>query len=459
MELHPEQLYFLPLGGTGEIGMNLNLYCYNDHWIMVDCGVTFSKVPSEPDIQMADPSFIASRREQLQAIIITHAHEDHLGALPYLWPMLQVPIYATPFAAAVIERKMAEVELLEQIDLRVVDPKQRLRLGEFDVDWIPLTHSIPEPYGLLLSTPAGQVFHTADWKLDPHPVVGFPVDPQRYQQLAGVDAMVCDSTNANLAEHSVSEGALYKGLYEEVVDCLGRVVVTCFASNLARLHTLLRVAEDCQRDVVLLGRSLHTMVSLAKRFDYWPQSLPNFVHPNEMGFIPQRHLMVIATGSQGEQRAALARMASGQFREFDLGKQDKVIFSSRAIPGNEVAIARVCRQLQQLGVSVVDDESAAHPIHASGHPGQAELQLMYQWVQPKLLVPTHGEPQHLHANAQVARSNGVGRQLTGLNGDLFMLTPQVGVQRKAASVGRLGYDNGRLTAVQISQHDDCLNDD
>ncbi|WP_119395562.1 ribonuclease J [Salinibius halmophilus] len=447
MELHPEQLYFLPLGGTGEIGMNLNLYGYNNHWLMVDCGITFSKLPGEPDVQMPDPSFIASRREQLTGIVITHAHEDHLGALPYLWSMLQVPIYATPFAGAVIERKMAEALLLDKIDLRIVDTSRPLVLGDFSLQWVNLTHSIPEPYGLLIQTPAGNVFHTADWKLDPDPVVGWPVDPKWYKNLQGVDAMVCDSTNANQAGHSISEGALYEGLYDQVVGCQGRVVVTCFASNLARLHTLLGVARDCQRDVVLLGRSLQTMVRLAKRLDYWPQDLPNFVHPNEMGYIPERHLMVIATGSQGEPRAALARMAAGMFREFDLTSGDKVIFSSRAIPGNEESIARVQNQLRALGVQVVDDDNAGKPIHASGHPASDELELMYQWVQPHLLVPTHGEVQHMAANAKIAKAAGVQRTLTGVNGDLFMLCPQVGVQRKAAVVGRLGYDNGRLAAV------------
>lgn len=453
MELHPNQLYFLPLGGTGEIGMNLNLYGINDQWLMVDCGVTFSKEPGEPDVQMADPSFIASRPEQLAGIVITHAHEDHLGALPYLWPMLKAPVYATPFAAAVIQRKMAEFNLLEQLDLRVVDVNRPLIIGEFTLNWIELTHSIPEPYGLQIDTPAGRVFHTADWKLDPDPVVGPPAQAQTYQQLQDIDAMVCDSTNAPSAGHSVSEGALYAGLHDEVKDCQGRVVVTCFASNLARLHTLLKVAEDCKRDVVLLGRSLHTMVSLAKRFDYWPESLPNFVHPNEMGYIPERHLMVIATGSQGEARAALARMAAGQFREFDLTAGDKVIFSSRAIPGNDEAIARVHNQLRALGVSVVDDESTAMPIHASGHPSEDELALMYQWVQPKLAIPTHGEAVHMQANAKVAKKAGVPRQLTGFNGDLFMLTPQVGVQRGAAAVGRLGYDNGRIAVVAASSKD------
>lgn len=447
MELVRNQLYFLPLGGTGEIGMNMNLYGFNDQWLMVDCGVTFSNEPDEPDVQMADPSFIASRREQLQAIVITHAHEDHLGAMAYLWPMLKAPVYATPFAADILARKLSEAGLLESVTLHRIDPSKPLLIGDFHLDWVALTHSIPEPYGLKISTPVGQVFHTADWKLDPEPVVGRPYDAQAYQALAGVDAMVCDSTNATEPGHSISEGALYDGLLEAVQATPGRVVATLFASNLARIHTLLRVAVATQRDVVFLGRSLTNMVRLAKRFDYWPMTVPNFVDSREMGFIPEQHLMVIATGSQGESRAALARMAQGLFREFDLGEGDSVIFSSRAIPGNERAIERVQRQLTARKVRVIEDDASQKPIHASGHPASDELLQMYHWVRPRLAIPTHGEPKHMAANAKIAKAAGVKRQLTGSNGDLFLLAPQVGVQRGAAAVGRLGYDNGRLVTV------------
>ena len=444
-----EDLWFLPLGGTGEIGMNLNLYGHNGRWLMVDCGITFGREGEPgPQIQMADPRFIASRRQQLTALVITHAHEDHVGAVAHLWRQLQCPVYTTAFTAAILQRKLAEAGLLNAVPLHVVPTGTRMTLDVFDIEWVGLTHSTPETNALVIRTPAGNIFHTADWKLDPDPVVGEPYSQQRLQSLAAEPmlAMVCDSTNALETGHSTSEGELYDGLLEVVRSCAGRVVVGCFGSNVARLHTLCRVAAATGRYPGLLGRSLRNFHSAAVAAGVWDPSF-RFIDGRDLGYLPPAEVLAIATGSQGEPRAALDRLAAGNHPDVNLGPNDTIIFSSRVIPGNEDAVATLVRRLERLGVRVVNEQSLNFPIHASGHPAAEELTTLYGWVQPEIAIPVHGEPAHISENAAIAKRSGVPRQLVGSNGDLYMLAPQRGMRRAAAPIGRLGLDNQRLVEV------------
>lgn len=452
-------LFFLPLGGTGEIGMNMNLYGHDGQWLMVDCGVTFPRPgrivadgsvhqAGEPDIQMADPDFIVRHRDQLAGLIITHAHEDHIGAVPYLWSKLRCPVYCTRFTAEVLKKKLVEHGLLHRVKIIVPETGERLQIGPFNVQWLALTHSVPDPNALMIRTPAGNIFHTGDWKLDPEPMVGHGYRQDTFTQLAteGVRAMVCDSTNATVNGHSASEGELYEGLRHYIETAPGRVIVTCFGSNIARLLTLSHIADDTGRYMGLYGRSMVTMFQCAKRAGVWPYSAGT-VDTGHLGYLPRHEVLAVATGSQGEPRTALRRLAAGTHPDFDLEPGDRVIFSARAIPGNEDAIAGLIRQLESRGVEVITAEMAIKPIHASGHPAQQELETLYRWVQPQIAIPVHGEAMHMQAHAELAKACGVPRTLTGRNGDLFMLSNTPGIQRQKVQTGRLGWEKGKLVRV------------
>ncbi len=455
-----KDLLFLPLGGTGEIGMNMNLYGHDGQWMMVDCGVTFPKPgrvsadgtvhhSGEPDIQMPDPEFISSRRDQLAGLVITHAHEDHVGAVPYLWPKLRCPIYTSRFTAEVLKKKLAEHAMLHQVKIIIVEVGERVPIGPFEVEWLPITHSIPDPNALMIRTPVGNIFHSGDWKLDPDPVVGHGYKEETFRRLAseGVLAMVCDSTNATTAGHSVSESELYDGLRHYIETAKGRVIVTCFGSNIARLLTLSHIADDTGRYMGLYGRSMVNMYQCAKRAGVWPYSAGT-VDTGHLGYLPRHEVLAVATGSQGEPRTALRRLAAGTHPDFELEPGDRVIFSARAIPGNEQAIQGLIDQLTAMQVEVVTVDDAEYLIHASGHPAQEELKALYQWVQPEISIPVHGEDVHMKAHAGMARSCGVPRSMTGRNGDLFMLRPVPGIQRQKVKTGRLGWEKGGLVRVE-----------
>lgn len=432
-------LWLLPLGGCGEIGMNLNLYGHDDAWLMVDCGVTFERESSQQNVRvMPDPQFIVSRREKLAGICITHAHEDHVGALADMWPQLRAPVYCTPFTASVIRRKFAEKNLLHRLPLHEVGLRTTSQIGPFTVEWVQMSHSIPEPSGLLISTRAGRIFHTADWKFDAQPVIGAPYDQARLQAMSEeqIDALVCDSTNATVSGWSVSESALEEGLRDLVHQTKGRVVVSCFGSNIARLVTLTRIGMHLGRRVAVLGRSLHNMVASARATGYWPEDC-ELIEGRHLGYLPREEVMAIATGSQGEPRSALHRMALDTHPELLLDPEDHVVFSARAIPGNEPDIERLIRRLRQKGVRVTQSEHHARKIHASGHPCAQELKQLYDWVRPQLLIPVHGEEKHMQAQDTLAGEAGIPRRLTGLNGDLFRIRPQISVLRGAAETGRL----------------------
>lgn len=449
-----EDFWFLPLGGTGEIGMNLNLYGHDGRWLMVDCGLTFetpTDVDGEPleghraEIQMADPQFIADRKDRLDGLIITHAHEDHIGAVPYLWSRFQCPVFTTAYTAEILNRKLKEVGLNDKVPVTIVEPNAELDIGVFQVRWIRLTHSIPEPFALLVTTPVGKVFHTADWKLDSDPVAGESYQPEDFKRLAeqGIDAMVCDSTNADIPGWSASEASLYRGLKHHIEQARGRVVVTCFGSNIARLRTIADIAKETGRHLGLLGRSLINTYTAARKTGFW-NDIETFVDPHHLGYLPRQTVLLVATGSQGEPRTALNRLSHNNFRDMQLEPGDLVIFSSKVIPGNEVAIETLIERLKAMQIDVVTVDNSRLPIHASGHPAQDELKAMYQWVKPACAIPVHGEVHHMRANARIAKSVGVPEQLEGLNGDLFYIAPVRGVRRRAVSTGRLGLVNGKL---------------
>lgn len=432
-------LWFLPLGGTGEIGMNMNLYGHDGHWLMVDCGVTFRKGAGNtpPKIIMPDPAFISARRERLVALVLSHAHEDHIGAIAHLWPQLECPVYATPFTAFVLRRKLKEVGLIDRVRIIEVRAGEPIELAPFRIEWLNITHSIPEAHGLLITTDAGNIFHTGDWKLDPEPVVGAKLQAERFQQLSGlpVDAMVCDSTNALETGSSASEGELFDGLHEIVKAATGAVVVTIFASNLARLHTLGRLALATGRSLCLLGRSLRNMQHAAQATGHWRLGL-ELTPPKALTRLSKDKILAVATGSQGDIGAALDRLAQKAHSSLRLEAGDLVVFSSRIIPGNEEAVWRIINMLKESGIDVVTNDTAK--IHASGHAAQDELQKMYGWVQPKLAIPVHGTARHLSAHAKLAEGCGAIKSLVGLNGDLFRIAPNAGLNKQLVQTSRLG---------------------
>jgi ribonuclease J len=434
-----KELLFLALGGSGEIGMNANLYGTDGKWLMVDCGMTFGEADYPGiDLILPDLEFIEKRRKDLVGLVLTHGHEDHIGAIPYLAADLQVPLYATPFTAGLIAHKLEEEGLTGQVKLKLIHPGDVLDLGPFRVTPVPLAHSIPESNGLLIETAYGRIFHSGDWKLDPTPVLGNPTSPDQLRAIGdrGIDVMVCDSTNAFTDKASGSEAELYDGLLAAVGEAPGRVLVTTFASNAARLHTLGRVAEASGRRVAVAGRSIERYLKVARATGYLTD-FPDTIRFDEAMRIPRRELLVIATGGQGEPRAALGRIAAGQ-HEIKLGEMDTVIFSSRQIPGNENAVGRVMNSLAGLGVRTVT-ERQAH-VHVSGHPGRPELIQMYGWIRPKLLIPVHGERRHMLEQARLGRDNGIPSALVQQNGDLIRLAPgepkKIGEER----VGRLVLD-------------------
>ena len=433
------ELLFLALGGSGEIGMNVNLYGCQGKWIMVDLGMTFGD-PNYPGIELVLPdlSFIEDRKKDLLGIVLTHGHEDHIGAIPYLAADLGVPLYANRFTAGLIAHKLAEEGLEKEVDLRTVDIDDSFQLGPFGIRLIPLAHSILEMSAVVIDTPYGRVFHTGDWKLDEEPVLGVPATAAALTKVGdeGVDVLVCDSTNAFNADASGSEGGLRKGLEQAVGAAKGRVVVTTFASNAARLATLGAVAKATGRTLCVAGRSLDRILGVARSVGYL-KDFPPTVDFDEAMRLPRDKVMVIATGGQGEPRAALARMAA-DIHQIKLEAGDTVVFSSKQIPGNEVAIGRIMNQLAAKDVLTVT-EKQAH-IHVSGHPGQPELAALYGWLRPKLVVPVHGEIRHMHEQARFALETGVPGALIQENGDLVHLAPGPAKIVERVRAGRLILD-------------------
>jgi ribonuclease J len=433
------ELLFLALGGSGEIGANVNLYGTQGKWLMVDMGLTFAdNAYPGIDLVLPDLDFIEGQAKNLVGIVITHGHEDHIGALPYLAGDLGVPIYATPFTAGLVRAKLDEEGLSKKVKLHVVEREGTVDLAPFRVRFVPLAHSIPEGNALLIETPYGRVFHTGDWKVDEAPQIGTASTAEELSAIGddGVLALVCDSTNVFNDSASGSESSVREGLDGVVRGAPGRVVVTTFASNAARLQTLGQVAQDTGRKLCVAGRSLDRIVRVARSVGY----LADF--PATIGFeeamrLPPGEVMVIATGGQGEARAALARIA-GDSHQIKLSAGDTVVFSSRQIPGNETAIGRIQNQLAAKNVTLVT-ERQAH-VHVSGHPGRPELELMYRWIRPEIMVPVHGERRHLAEQARLAAANGISRSIVQQNGDVVRLAPDGPRKIANARTGRLVLD-------------------
>jgi ribonuclease J len=440
------ELLFLALGGSDEIGMNVNLYGCQGKWVMVDLGLTFAggEYPGI-DLVLPDLEFIEDRRDDLLGIVLTHAHEDHIGAVAYFAAELGVPLYATPFTATLIRAKLEEEGIANDVELNVVPMNGNIALGPFQFDFVTLAHSILEMSALTITTPYGRVFHTGDWKLDENPVIGTPSTAEEMTKIGddGILALVCDSTNSFNHDDSGSEGSVKADLLKAVKGAKGRVVVTTFASNAARLKTLGEVAKEAGRTLCFAGRSLHRIIGAAQSNGYL-RDLPDTIDMESVEGHPRNKIMVVATGGQGEARAALARIADGN-HPVKLEAGDTVIFSSKQIPGNEVAIGRIMNALARRNILTVT-EKQAH-VHVSGHPGQPELAEVYKWLRPEILIPVHGERRHMAEQARFGLAQGIPSALVQSNGDVVRIAPNgpeiIGKER----TGRLVLDGDVLIAA------------
>ena len=447
------ELVFLPLGGSNEIGMNFNLYGFGPpddrKWIVVDLGVTFGdQTTPGVEVILPDPTFIESFAEDIIGIVLTHAHEDHIGAVPWLWPRLRAPVYATPFTAFLVREKLRDAGLLEEVSITEVPLDGTIKLGPFELTLVTLTHSIPEPNGLAIRTPLGTVLHTGDWKIDPDPQIGKKTDMAAIRRLGdeGVLAMVCDSTNVFVDGVAGSEAEVRVALNALIGQLTGKVAVACFASNVARMESAIVAAQANGRRVCLVGRSMHRMTAAAKSVGILADAEP-FVTDAEAGFFPDDKILYLCTGSQGEARAALSRIAEGTHPHVSLGKGDSVIFSSRVIPGNEIPIRNLQNKLSDRGVRLYTERDHPH-IHVSGHPCRDELKQMYQWARPQIAVPTHGERRHLLEHAALAKDLQVPTTVTPRNGDMVRLAPGHPDIIDEVPAGRLFVDAGMVTPEQ-----------
>ncbi|MBL8647055.1 MAG: ribonuclease J [Sphingosinicella sp.] len=434
-----KELIFLPLGGSGEIGMNVNLYGCNGKWIMVDLGMTFAD-PNLPGVELVLPdlSFIEDRQKDLLGIVLTHGHEDHIGAIPYLIGEFDVPLYATPFTAGLIRKKLIEEGIERDVELNVVELEGEVDLGPFKCRYVPLAHSIPEGNALLIETPYGKIFHTGDWKLDEAPVLGVPSTAEELTALGdeGILALVGDSTNVFNPEASGSETGVREGLDKVIAGHKGRVLVTTFASNAARLHTLGEVAKDTGRKLCVVGRSLDRILEVSKSVGYLTD-FPPTVSQEEAMKVPRDKLLIVSTGAQGEARAGLSRIAEGG-HNIKLERGDLVVYSSKQIPGNEISIGRVQNALAAKGIEIITDRQAH--VHVSGHPGIPELEAMYGWIRPQISIPVHGERRHMEEHARLARRFGVPEAVVPVNGSAIRLAPGKPQIISHEPVGRLVLD-------------------
>lgn len=441
-----DELLFLALGGSDEIGMNVNLYGCQGKWVMVDLGLTFANA-EYPGVELVLPDleFIEERKKDLLGIVLTHGHEDHIGAVPYLAAELGVPLYATPFTATLIRGKLEEEGLADEVELNIVPMGGQFDLGPFGFQLVTLAHSILEMSACVIDTPYGKVFHTGDWKLDEQPVIGQPSTPEQLKAIGdeGILALVCDSTNAFNADDSGSEGSVKADLIKSVSEAKGRVVVTTFASNAARLQTLGEVAKETGRTLCFAGRSLNRILDAAKSTGYL-KSMPDTVDMESVDGLPRNKVMVVATGGQGEARAALARIADGN-HPVKMEEGDTVIFSSKQIPGNEIAIGVIMNQLARRNIRTVT-EKQAH-VHVSGHPGQPELAALYDWIRPEILVPVHGERRHTAEQARFGLAHGIPKAIVQSNGDVVRLAPNGPEKLGEERTGRLILDGDVIISV------------
>jgi ribonuclease J len=446
-----EELYFLPLGGAGEIGMNFYLYGFgppdDPRWLIVDLGITFTNgaIPGV-DVILPDPAFIEERRDNLLGIVLTHAHEDHLGAVAYLWDRLQCPLFAAPFTASLLRGKLRDEGIESRAKVSEIPVGGSFDIGPFALEFIPVSHSIPEAHALVVKTAIGTVLHTGDWTLDPDPVIGEPTDRSAFRRLGdeGIAALVCDSTNVFVEGRTGSEGDLLPSLTELIAKHQGRIAVACFASNVARLKTIAAAAAANGRAVVLAGRSLRKMDELSRDCGYLEGVLP-FLDEKKAESLPKEKTLIVCTGSQGEVRAALSRIAAGNHPNISLEKGDVVVFSSRVIPGNETAVGRIQNQLIRCGVEIVTWKD--HFVHVSGHPARDELMHLYEDLRPQICIPIHGETRHLAEQEKLAKACGVPETLMIENGEMARLIPGPPEVVDETPFGRLALEGGRAVPL------------
>ena len=438
------ELVFLPLGGSNEIGMNVNLYHYNGKWIIIDLGAGFAG-DDMPGVDMMAPdlSFVYENKKDFLGIVLTHAHEDHLGSVGYLFDQLQLPIYATPFTAQIVMNKLEQVKAKDRAKVNIVKPGSRFKIGDFDLQMIQITHSIPEMNGIMIRTDAGNVFHTGDWKFDPHPVVLPTSDFTALEEIGkeGVLAMVCDSTNVFNDRFSGSEGDLLPHLTKLISEQRGTVYVTTFASNVARIDTICRAAAANKRRVALSGLSLHKITTFAQNTGYLKDIEP-FISDKEVSQLPRDRVLVICTGCQGEERAAMNKIANNQHQYLKVTPRDSIIFSSKIIPGNEKKLFKLFNTFVRLKCEVFTEKD--HKVHVSGHPSSAELARMYELVKPQIAIPVHGEATHLHEHCKLAKRVGVPKTIELQNGEMIKLGPDEPKSMQHIKFGYLGVDGFML---------------
>lgn len=446
MNFKKDELYFIPLGGAEQFGVNLNVYGYQGKWLAIDCGLGFAdeRFPGI-DILIPDPAFIEARKKDLLGLIITHAHEDHIGAVAHLWPRLRCAIYASPFTAAVLRRKLSENPACRDAEVIEIAAHETLSLKPFKVTFTPVTHSVPETAALFIETDVGNILHSGDWNLDPEPTIGEATDPAPFKAFGekGVLAYIGDSTNAEVDGVSGSEGDVERGLAALFKECGGRIMVTIFASNIGRLRSICLAAKESGRQVVLMGRSLHNMVAAARECGYM-KDIPPFVDEDEINYIPDDRIIMIVTGSQGEARAQLARIARGEHQEITLKEGDTVVFSARPIPGNEREIITVKNNLAASRVRIVSPRETKHIIHVSGHPARDEITQMFQWVKPQSVIAVHGERTMLEAHAALARDLQVPTAIVPNNGSVIRLYPGTPSVIDHIETGLLAVEPGRI---------------
>lgn len=439
-------LYFLPMGGSEQFGVNFNLYNCDGKWLVIDCGIGFAdhRFPSV-DILLPDPSFLDDKTDQIEGLVITHAHEDHIGAVPYLWPRLKCPIYCTPFTAMVLRQKFEDYPECRRAKIIEVFPGHAIDLDVFKLHFIPVTHSIPQSVATVIETKHGRVLHSGDWNLDPTPVLDEETPAESFKALGkqGVLAYIGDSTNALVPGRGGSERETEAGLEKVFKECTGRIAVTMFASNIGRIQSIARAAKKVDRSICVLGRSLHRMTAAAKNCGYL-RDIPQFVKEEDIGYIPSDKIVFIVTGSQGEAAAAMARISRGEWPGLKLGKGDAVIFSSRAIPGNETEINQVKNNLSAAGVRIIDPDTTSHKIHVSGHPYRDEIIDMLSWVKPKTVIPVHGERLMLEAQADIARELQIQNVVVPNNGSVIRLAPGVPEVIDHVKTGLLAVEPSRV---------------
>ena len=452
LDLPKNELLFLPLGGSGEIGMNCNLYHYNGKWLLIDLGVTFndSNYPNA-ELILPDIDFIVERNIDLSGIVLTHAHEDHIGAVPYLYNKLKnTKIYTTSFTASVLKRKFMSLKKPPP-NLKILEYNKNFSVGPFNLEILALTHSIPEPNGVIIKTPKGNIFHTGDWKIDPSPLVGKPINSNTFEKIkeSGILGMVCDSTNVFNLTPSGSENEVRENLDKVFLKQKnGKIIITCFASNIARLETIAVVAKKYNRSCVFLGRSLKRIYDSAIENNYL-KNVPKFLNEDEGRHLPSENTVLICTGSQGEPRAALYKLVNDINPKFKVYKEDLVIFSSREIPGNEKQINRIKSRISRIGSKLIDHNN--NKVHVSGHPSKKELKQMYDWVKPNFLIPIHGEYLHLKEHVNFAKHSGIQSALLVENGDIIKFVKDkpekigfIDVKRKLLIGNRIMHTNDKI---------------